>query len=95
MTRRIGATLLAIALTFAGSAPLDAAAAAAPQAEVQKPPPRQATDLGARRRNPHPARYAYRPSSQPTYYDRPGDYRPYPYVAPLPFFLGFGFAPRW
>jgi hypothetical protein len=95
MTRSIGAALLAAALLFAGSTALDAAAAAAPQAEVQKPQPRQATDLSARRRNPHPVRYAYRPASQPTYYDRPSDYRPYPYAAPLPFFLGFGFLPRW
>jgi hypothetical protein len=94
MTRRIGASILAMGLLFAGSAAPNAAAAPS-QAASQKLQPSQATDLSARRRNPHPARYAYRPASQPTYYDRPSDYRPYPYAAPLPFFLGFGFLPRW
>jgi hypothetical protein len=91
--------MLAIGLLFDGSAALNAAAAAPLRAEVQKPQSWQeswqATDLSARRRNWHPARYADRPSYQPYYYDRPSDYRPYPYVAPLPFFLGFGFGPRW
>jgi hypothetical protein len=37
----------------------------------------------------------YRPNYRPYYYDRPYDYRPYPYQAPVPFFLGFGFGPSW
>jgi hypothetical protein len=93
MTRWIGGTILAIAILFAGS--IAPSAAAPSRAEVQKPQSWQATDLSARRRSWHPARYADRPTSQPYYYDRPSYYRPYPYAAPLPFFLGFGFAPRW
>jgi hypothetical protein len=91
MTRWIGASVLALALMFGGSAAIDSAAAA--QAALQKPQPRQATDLSARRRTPHPTRYAYRPQAQPYYNDRPAYYRPYPYAWPLPFFLGFGFGP--
>jgi hypothetical protein len=53
------------------------------------------TDLGARRRYRHYHRYAQRPSYQAYYYDRPIYYRPYPYVAPVPFFLGFGYGPGY
>ena len=91
MTRSIGASVLALALMFGGSAAIDSAAAA--QAALQKPQPRQATDLSARRRTRHPTRYAYHPQAQPYYYDRPAYYRAYPYALPLPFFLGFGFGP--
>jgi hypothetical protein len=93
MTRRIGAGVLVLAVMFGGSAAINPAVAA--QSGLQKPQPRQATDLSARRRTPHPARYADRPQVQPYYYDRPGYYRPYPYALPLPFFLGFGFQPWW
>jgi hypothetical protein len=40
-----------------------------------------------------PLRYADRTYTQPHYDDRPDYYRPYPYVLPVPFFLGFGFRP--
>jgi hypothetical protein len=53
------------------------------------------TDLSARRRNRYHRHYAYRPHYRPYYCDRPYDYRPYPYQAPVPFFLGFGFGPSW
>jgi hypothetical protein len=92
MTRWIGAGVLALALILGGSAAITPAAAA--QSGLQTPQP-QATDLSARRRTPHPARYADRPQVQPYYYDRPGYYRPYPYALPLPFFLGFAFQPWW
>jgi len=52
-----------------------------------------ATDVTARRRYRHHYRYAYRPYDRPHYYDRPYSYRPYPYNAPVPFFLGLGFGP--
>jgi hypothetical protein len=55
----------------------------------------KATDLGARRRVRHYRHDAYRGYDRPRYYDRPYDYRPYPYAAPVPFFLGFGFGPSW
>jgi hypothetical protein len=55
----------------------------------------KATDFSARRRVRHYRHYAYHPDYRAYYYDRPYDYRPYPYEAPVPFFLGFGFGPRW
>ncbi len=58
----------------------------------------KATDLGARRRirhYRHSRHDVYLPYDRPHYYDRPYDYRPYPYAAPVPFFLGFGFGPSW
>jgi hypothetical protein len=70
----------------------------APPRPIRKPAlteASKATDLGARRRNRHVRHYAYRPNDRPYYYDRPYDYRPYPYQAPVPFFLGFGFGPSW
>jgi hypothetical protein len=51
------------------------------------------TDFSARRRYRQHTRYAYRPVAPPSYYDRPNYYRPYPYAAPVPFFLGLGFGP--
>jgi hypothetical protein len=55
----------------------------------------KATDFSARRRVRHYRHYAYHPGYRAYYYDRPYDYRPYPYEAPVPFFLGFGFGPLW
>jgi hypothetical protein len=49
--------------------------------------------MGASKR--HHTRYAYQARYRPYYEDRPNYYRPYPYAAPVPFFLGFGFGPSW
>jgi hypothetical protein len=87
MTRWIGAAILAAILTCNGSAAISAAAAA-PNPDAPK-----AGDPAARRGNSHHARYVARPVPPPTYYDRPNDYRPYPYVLPAPFFLGIAFEP--
>jgi hypothetical protein len=95
MTRWIGAaiaTLLGATLMLVGSATIDPAAAAS-RAAMQKPQTEPSTDLSARRRTRHPLRYADRTYTQPHYEDRPDYYRPYPYVLPVPFFLGFGFGP--
>ncbi len=87
MTRSIGAIILGVTLMFGGSVAIDLAAARS-YATLQKPQIREAADLSARQRIRHPARYAYRAYAQPHYYDRPDDYRPYPYALPAPFFLG-------
>jgi hypothetical protein len=93
MTKWIGAAMLALTLTFGGSAAIHSAAAAT--SDVAARQAAEKTDISARRRIRHPARYAYRAYAPPQYYDRPDYYRPYPYVLPLPFFLGFGFGPLW
>jgi hypothetical protein len=54
---------------------------------------RNAGGSTARRHNRHFGGYVDRSPS--LYYARPVYYRPYPYAVPAPFFLGFGFAPRW
>ncbi len=94
-----------IAAALALSPPVVVAEAdAAPQAKVQAGS--DATDFSARRayrRYPaypsyprYPAYPAYaRYPSYPSYYARPHYYRPYPYTAPVPFFLGFGYLPRY
>jgi hypothetical protein len=92
MTRWIGTAILALAL-MSGAAAIHTAAAAPLQAAVQKPETGKASDLSARRHTRHPARYADRADNRVYYYDRPTTYRPYPYVLPAPFFLGFGFGP--
>jgi hypothetical protein len=92
MTRWIGAAILALALMSGGSSAIQPAAAATSQAE-QKPETSKATNLSARHRARHPAQYADRADDRFYYYDRPTTYRPYPYVLPAPFFLGFGFGP--
>ena len=88
MTRWTGVAILALTLMSGNSA----ATAASLPAGLHKAEVLGATDLSARRRTRHPARYVYRPQVEPTYYDRPTYYRPYPYALPLPFFLGFGFG---
>jgi hypothetical protein len=90
MKTLIGAALIAATLALAGSAAIDPAAAASPKAGASRAAASTSSDLGARR---HYRRYAYRPADQPYYYGRPVYYRPYPYAAPVPFFLGFGYAP--
>jgi len=87
MTRWIGAVLLAASLTCHGPVAINPAAAA------QNPEPPKTGDPGARRGSSHHVRYAARPTSRPTYYDRPDDYRPYPDGLPAPFFLGLAFEP--
>jgi hypothetical protein len=92
MTRWIGTIILGVALMPGGLAAIDPAAAA-PSQVVQKSQAGKATDLSAHRRVRHHARYVYRAYAQPHYEDRPDYYRPYPYILPVPFFLGFGFGP--
>jgi hypothetical protein len=78
--------ILALGLAAVGSAGVHAADAA------RNFDARNTGDLAARRHDRHFSRYVDR--SLPSYYARPVYYRPYPYAVPLPFFLGFGFAPR-
>ena len=94
MTKWIGAVFLAVSLVLVNAAPMSAAGAARLPAAVQKQNAAETTDFSARRRVRH-YRYAYRSNERPYYYDRPTYYRPYPYAVPVPFFLGFGFGPRW
>ena len=107
MTKWFVPALLAVTLMFGGSAGINSAVAAQPQAAVQKSQAGQATDISARRYyHRHYHRYGYRRYYRPyyPYYARPYYYRPYPYYgvpyyapyapAPLlfPFALGFGFG---
>jgi hypothetical protein len=94
MTKSTGAAMLALTLLFASSAAIDAAAASS-QAVAQTRHMRGASDVSARHRSRHVARYVDRVYGPPAYYDRPNYYRPYPYVVPAPFFLGLGFEPWW
>ena len=93
----IGAVILAAALAFGG--PAATASAVAPSKAgvhaVGPPAPQKATDFSARRHYRRYDRYGYRPYYRPNYYARPYYYRPYPYDAPAPFPLGFGFGPWW
>jgi hypothetical protein len=93
MTRWIGAASLALALMSSVASAIHPAAATPLQAAVQNPEISKATGLSARRHVRHPTRYADRADDRFYYYDRPTTYRPYPYVLPVPFFLGFGFGP--
>ena len=87
MTRWIGAVVLAACLTCSGAIAVNPAVAA------QNPGAPKAAGPTARRGSSHHARFASRPPARPVYYDRPDDYRPYPYALPTPFFLGLGFEP--
>jgi hypothetical protein len=84
----IAAIILALALTFAGSAAINPAIAASSPAALQKPQAQKATDLGARRL--FRSRYAYQPYYPPIYYDRPYYYAPGPFV---PFNFGYPLLP--
>jgi hypothetical protein len=100
MKRWIGAAIMAAGLALSGPVATGSAAAANSEvglhaAGLHGTDASKATDLGARRRVRHYRRDAYRAYDRPRYYDRPYDYRPYPYAAPVPFFLGFGFGPSW
>jgi hypothetical protein len=98
MKRLIAAAAVAGALALAGSAAVNPAAAA-PQAKTQASVISGAADFSARRYTRQHYHYGYspyvRPYHQPYYYARPSYYRPYPYYAPAPFPLGFGFGPSW
>jgi hypothetical protein len=89
----IGAVVLVLALMCSGAIAIRPAAAASSQSAVQKPEMSKTSDLSARRRIRHPTYDADRSDDRFYYYDRPTTYRPYPYVSPVPFFLGFGFGP--
>ena len=91
----IGGAALAAGLALFAPAAMGSAAAANSKPGIHATEASKTTDLSARRRNWYHRHYAYRPSDRPYYYDRPYDYRPYPYGAPVPFFLGFGFGPSW
>jgi hypothetical protein len=92
MTKWIGATILAFALTFGSLVVVPRAAATPLQGAVQKLNASKTTDLGARRRVRHYPRYAYRAYDRPVYDDRPYYYAPAPYV---PLNYGYGFWPWW
>jgi hypothetical protein len=91
----IAGAVLAAGLALVGPVASASAAATNSKAGIHASQASEATDLGARRRTRHVRRDAHRPSYRPYYYDRPYDYRPYPYQTPVPFFLGFGFGPSW
>ena len=100
MKRWIGAAVMAAGLALSGPAATGSAAAANSKAGLHAAglhttDASKATDLGARRLARHYWHDAYHAHDRPRYYDRPYDYRPYPYAAPVPFFLGFGFGPSW
>jgi hypothetical protein len=98
--RWIGVAIMASGLVISGPAATGSAAADNSKvglhaAGLHATNASKATDLSARRRVRHDRHDAYRSYDRPHYYDRPYDYRPYPYAAPVPFFLGFGFGPSW
>jgi hypothetical protein len=91
----ITGAVLAAALALVGPVAMASATATNPKAAIHASQASEATDLGARRRTRHVRHDAYRANDRLYYYDRPYDYRPYPYQTPVPFFLGFGFGPSW
>jgi hypothetical protein len=91
----IGGAVLAAALALVGPVAPASVAATNSKAGIHTTEASEATDLSARRRTRHVRHDAYRANDRPYYYDRPYDYRPYPYQTPVPFFLGFGFGPSW
>jgi hypothetical protein len=100
MKRWVRAAVMAAGLVLSGPAATGSAAAANSKvglhaAGLHTTDASKATDLSARRRIRHHRHDAYHPYYRAYYYDRPYDYRPYPYEAPVPFFLGIGFGPRW
>jgi hypothetical protein len=105
MKRWIGVAAMAAGLALCGPAATGSAAAANSKVGLQAADlhaaglhptdASKATDLSARLRIRHYRHDAYHPYYRAYYYDRPYDYRPYRYEAPVPFFLGIGFGPRW
>ena len=91
----IGSVVIAAGLVLLGPMAIGDATAADSLAEIQVMDASKATDLSTRRRERHHTRYANQARYRPYYEDRPNYYRPYPYAAPVPFFLGFGFGPSW
>ena len=96
MKSAIGAAFVVVALAVVGPAAIGPAAAA-PQAKARNSRTSDVIDFSA----PRNARRSYRhhayhrPHDRPHYYDRPVDYRPYPYGVPAPFTLGIAFDPPW
>jgi hypothetical protein len=94
MKTLIGAAVIAGVVALAGPAAIDPVMAASPKADARAADVSPGDRSARHRYRPH-TRYAYRRYDRPYYYDRPAYYRPYPYGVPVPFFLGFGFGPRW
>jgi len=94
MSRRFGASLLAMPLLFGAPAAVAPTTAASANLVAELTASPTATDVSARRRNrgAH-STDADRQPSHPHYYERPYFYRPYPYSVPVPFVFGFG--PWW
>jgi hypothetical protein len=105
MTRWFSPAVLAVTLTFGGSAGINPAAAAPSQPVAQKSQAAKATDFSARhyyrRYHRHYYHYGYRRYYRPYYYARPYYYyRPYPYYAapyygpyaPAPFLFPFALS---
>ena len=91
MMRWIGAVVLAVTLTFGGSAAIDSAAA-------QRRGAKAASVEGDRSQRATIRIPALRRSSRMTVLiimTGRNTYRPYPYLLPAPFPLGFGFGPWW
>ena len=91
----VGGIVIAAGLALFGPAAIDSAGAVASKVGVHDTGVSNATDISARRRIWHTRHDAYRRYDRPYYVGRPDYYRPYPYDAPVPFFLGFGFWPWW
>lgn len=87
--------VIAAGLALFGPAAIGSAGAMSPKAGAHASDVSNAIDISARRRTRHTRHYAYRRYDRPYYDGRPDYYRPYPYQAPVPFFLGFGFGPWW
>jgi hypothetical protein len=92
MTRWTGAAVLALALMSDGAVAIYPAAAAPLQSAEQKPQMSKTTKSQRAASRAASTHYVDRTDDR-FYYDRPTTYRPYPYVSPVPFFLGFGFGP--
>lgn len=84
-----------VGLLFVGPGAIEKAIAA-PSAKLNGASASAATESGAHRHHRRYHRHVVhsRPYA-PAYYARPVFYRPYPYQAPAPFFLGIGFGPAW
>ena len=94
MKSLIGAAFVASALAIAGPAAISPADATP---KAQRAGATDVIDFSAPRRvrrydRPHTY---HRPRYRPHYYDRPVNYRPYPYSVPAPFTFGIAFDPAW
>jgi hypothetical protein len=91
MTRWIGAAIPLLIVMFGSSVAIVTATAAPVQAVTQTSATGIPADVSARRHLRRHTRHAYRPHDQLTYYDRPYNYEPAPFV---PFNYGYVFWPR-